>query len=154
MKRKLWILLALAALSALIAGAALADGHRFVTQPQGGSIDPDTLSFTVSWETDFVPLRVEVMRIEYVEGTGKDFFGNTITVTREKPVRENTLTAGMARQMSYTTWAMKVDEPYRLFAYYGTGAEDYVSSEIYRPDDSALVFTTQPASGSYNPESL
>ena len=155
MKRIMRILAVVAVLVAVLCGgAALSDGHSFVQHPQSGSIDPETLSFHISWETEFVPLRVEVMHIEYVESTTTNFFGDTVKVMKEKPTRVYSITDGMRRGKTFDMYSMKADQKYRLFAYYGPGSEDYVSSELFGPDASELVFTTQPASGSYSPDSL
>ena len=70
MKRKLWwILLAAVLLAALWCGPAAASGHLFTVQPQSGRVNPETRQFTVSWETNFVPVKVEIVRIEYEDDT-------------------------------------------------------------------------------------
>ena len=36
------------------------DSLQFVTKPQDGSVDPDTFTYRINWETTFIPVKVEV----------------------------------------------------------------------------------------------
>ncbi len=156
MRRKiLFALLFSLLLAALWCAVGSADSLRFVTQPESGHIDPATLKYTVSWETSAVPLRVEVMHCvyEYRESSETDLFGDPITVAVEKPVRVYTLTSNLKKSMS-VGFTPKAGDKYRIYAYWGTGKDDYVSSYAFSADAELLVFTSQPASGSYNPETL
>lgn len=153
MKRNLLILAVLAILAGLIfCCPAMADEHYFVQQPQSGPISPDTLTFTVSWQTNFVPLKVEVMHCEYEYGPGHDYFGNDVTTLQERRIRVYTLTTDMQAGRSFEFAAIR-GENYRLHAYYGTGSGDFVPSDIFTANASLLCFTEQPQSGSYSPES-
>ncbi|MCR4876490.1 MAG: InlB B-repeat-containing protein [Clostridiales bacterium] len=63
MKRKLSVILALAALIlTLCCGAALADAPSFTCQPTVGDVSTDGLKLPVTWETDFVPVRTEIVQ--------------------------------------------------------------------------------------------
>ena len=63
MKRKLSVILALAALIlTLCCGAALADAPSFTCQPTVGDVSADGQKLPVSWETDFVPVRTEIVQ--------------------------------------------------------------------------------------------
>ena len=102
-----------------------------------------------------MPLRVEVMHCvyEYRESSETDIFGDPITVSVEKPVRVYTLTSNLKKSMSIG-FTPKAGDNYRIYAYWGTGKDDYVSSYPFTADAELLVFTSQPASGSYDPETL
>ena len=71
MKRKLWIILALAALLALLCcGAAPADeGLTFTLQPAAGTLNTENRQYPVHWITSFTPVRVEL-----VDTDGMDSF--------------------------------------------------------------------------------
>lgn len=154
MKRKLWmILVAAVLLAALWCGAAAAEGRSFTLQPGDCAVSPETGQCTVGWGTNFVPLKVELMAISYESYTGTDIFGASYTGLREKPARANTVTTNLGTAMTFT-FTPDLSKDYRLWAYYGTGSEDYVSSTLFRIDTSTLRFSLQPASGSYNPETL
>ena len=77
MKRKLWIILAMAVLfAALGAGAALAAGElTFTQEPSVGQMDVENLTYPVSWTTGFKPVRVEIYDTDDTEiGQWKTYY--------------------------------------------------------------------------------
>ena len=62
MKRKLLIVLALAALMIKAwCGTAAADDPAFITQPGDGCIFPEGETISVSWEVNFTPFKTEIV---------------------------------------------------------------------------------------------
>ncbi len=63
MRRKLFVILALAALIASVCiGAAQADAPSFTSQPSVGDVSADGQKLPVSWEVNFVPARTEIVQ--------------------------------------------------------------------------------------------
>jgi len=137
MKRKLWIILALAVLIAAVWCTAGAEDYRFITKPQSGSIDPETLSFRASWETNFVPVKV-VVYDKKTDGTSN---------------RIDTLTKGLSRQGHYDYLPEKELSGGSVRVYYGSGTSDYLFASFDISLDS-LKFITRPQDGSVDPNLL
>jgi hypothetical protein len=110
------------------------DSLVFTNQPQDGSFDPATLKYHCTWTTNFKPLRVE---IRY-----KDYYFEYY----------DEISAPQANG-SYDFPAVFGSKEFFLKAYYGTGTNDYVSSDIFTVTDDSLLFVVQPRDGSFDPDS-
>ena len=137
MKRKLFVILALAALILAAWCTAGAEDYRFITKPQSGSIDPDTLSFRASWETNFVPVKVDVY-VDKIDGTFNKI---------------DTLTEGLSKQGHYDYLPDNKASGGFVRVYYGSGSSDYLYATFDISLDS-LKFITRPQDGSVDPNLL
>ncbi len=94
--------------------------------------DPNTLSYTMPWKTNFVPKRIEIVRA--TDGAS--------TVVK-------TITTGLAKEMSYPFPASYGNEFYQIRAYYSTGTgavdENYVQCSGFWLSANLLWFLTDPA---------
>ncbi len=105
--------------------------HAFITQPTGGTINIGG-SLTVSWKTNFTPIRVE---IGYISGR---WIPTVVTSTD--------LGKSMSRSLSYDD---AENGSMYVRAYYTD--TDYVSSEAFNIEKVPRQFTTQPTGGTINP---
>ena len=139
MKRKLWIVLALAVLAAgLWCGTALASaGLGFVTQPTIGPMDTEELTIPVTWEPTFTPTEI---KIAYYDTSLDEFIETVRKVTAQK-------------DGSYLFSTRDIGYTYRIHAYYTQ--YDYLTSTSFEiPQDPALAFTVQPVLGAMDTEDL
>ena len=111
------------------------DEHYFITQPQSGSFDPDTLKYHCTWTTSFKPLRVEIRYKNW--NTWEDY---------------DSVTSPPASAY-YDFPAAYGSQEYYIKAYYGSGTNDYVSSDYFTVTDESLEFLVQPRDGSFDPDS-
>ena len=96
------------------------DSLMFLVQPRDGSFDPDSQSYLASWQTNFSPLRVEILyRSVYFE------LYYEITEPQANGSYEFPSTSGT--------------KEYLLKAYYGPGTNDYVSSSTFVVSDQPVV---------------
>ena len=135
MKRRIWIILALAVLLAAVGCASsLADGtHSFVTQPTS-EFDGTYRTFRISWQTSFKPVKVEIVKFD---SSGSSTVVKTIT-------DYNSLKASMYTDID-AHWDASSDY-YRVYAYYGGGVVDYEPSGTFTNDWASVKFTAQPMS--------
>ena len=150
MKRRLRIALALAALLALVwCGAAIADNHNFTRQPGTYSVYPDSF-VTVSWATDFVPVRVE---IGYDLGSYQIVGGESVWVSNF--YRATEITIGLNRSMSgnvyYRDAAFSTAQDKWVVRAYYTGSL-YQQSSFFTIQKIERTVST-PANTSVAPES-
>lgn len=110
------------------------DFHFFL-QPQSGSFSASTLSYEAVWETNFVPLKVEVRCI--------------VPSSSYEPLVD-TIPQGSSFTGFYSFPFQSGSVQYRLYAYHNS--TQYVTSEPFTVDDSAIRFTSQPQSGNYDPD--
>ncbi|MBQ1312038.1 MAG: InlB B-repeat-containing protein [Blautia sp.] len=137
MKRKLHIILALAAvLAVLVCGKAMAD-NAFTRQPADGTI-PVQGQYKVSWTTNFTQQKVEIVRV-YKENTGS--YINPDYVTREE------VYATLPGTQSSYPFRWKVFRPsteyWYVRSYYGSGDDQYISSSQFSLTDAEAAFTLQ-----------
>ena len=114
------------------------DNLAFTVQPAGVvQIDPDTLEYTVSWETNFIPEKVEIVR---------ETTYSTKVYYSTRPTQ---------KAWSYSLPASAEDYTYEIVAYYDyepQNEEDeglnglYVCSNSFTISASNLAFTSPPAS--------
>ena len=148
MKRKLWIILAMAVLfAALGAGAALAAGElTFTQEPSVGQMDVENLTYPVSWTTGFKPVRVEIYDADVTEiGQWKlKYTGDEIQQS-------------MTREFGPSWWGQRyiVRAYYYYSSYYHEDCK-YVDSQPYTLSTAhtALSFTAQPTVGKLDAENL
>ncbi len=136
MKRKLLIILTLGLLMlALGCGAALAaGGYAFTAQPST-SLHGSDCTFIISWQTNFLPLKVEIKAYTY------DSVEEVAAVTDA---------ADLKRSMSWPIPMHKYsdDAYYRVIAYHDSvGSTNYAMSDTFVPDWDSLKFTKQPSGG-------
>ena len=63
MKRKLWMVFAVAVLLGVLCfGAAKADSYQVTQEPTCGVLNSRTQTYPIRWATNFTPVRVEVRR--------------------------------------------------------------------------------------------
>ena len=110
--------------------------YAFLTQPQDGSYDPATLKYHCTWATSFKPLRVEIRYKNW--NTWEDY---------------DSVTSPPASAY-YDFPAAYGSQEYYIKAYYGSGTNDYVSSDYFTVTDESLIFVAQPQDGSYDPATL
>ena len=136
MKRKLLIILTLGLLMlALGCGAALAaDGYAFTAQPST-SLHGSDCTFIISWQTNFLPLKVEIKAYTY------DSIEEVAAITDA---------ADLKRSMSWPIPMHKYsdDAYYRVIAYHDSvGTSNCARSDTFVPDWDSLKFTKQPSGG-------
>ncbi len=115
-------------------------GLVFTVQPQSGSYDPDTLVYNATWTTTFTPKKVKIYTHEFSYGWYDNYY--------------DSITTGLNKDGSYPFPATKDTKTFFIRAFYGTGEDDYVDSDYFTVWSSDLVFTAQPQSGGYNPDTL
>ena len=121
MKRKLWIMLTLAAVLALVCCGAAAEGdYAFISQPAVSDLDGVNLTYTVSWKTSFTPVKVEIIGEHLL--SGNEFVVDTVT---------NGLSASMAYDIPADTFSIN---HYLIRAYYGNTAFDSKDREAFALD--------------------
>ena len=108
----------------------------FVAQPQGGSYDPATLKYHCTWTTSFTPKRVVIRYKPYSDW--KDY---------------DEVSGGLSVNGSYDFPAVYGSKEFYIKAYYGSGTNDYVSSDFFTVTDDSLEFLVQPRDGSFDPDS-
>ena len=106
MKRKLWILLALAALMAVFWCAKAEAENASTTQPESCTVSPDSY-VTVRWTTNFMPVRIEV---GCDCGSYQTAFGLTVWISDFNP--RITLTSGLTPSKSADIWYDKASDDY------------------------------------------
>ena len=136
MKRKLLIILTLGLLMlALGCGAALAaGGYAFTAQPST-SLHGSDCTFIISWQTNFLPLKVEIKAYTY------DSIEEVAAITDA---------ADLKQSMSWPIPMHKYsdDAYYRVIAYHDSvGTSNYAMSDSFVPDWDSLKFTKQPSGG-------
>ena len=144
MKRKLWIILALAALLALLCcGAAPADeGLTFTLQPAAGTLNTEYRQYPVHWITSFTPVRVEL-----VDTDGMDSFVTSYEGERAQ--------ADMTKYYGTSLWGdTYVIRSYYHYDGYQSQNNKYVDSLPFELSLSnpALSFTLQPTVEALNTE--
>ena len=113
------------------------DRCQFTTQPASGSYFAASKSYTVHWETSFVPYKVEIM----VE----NFQGYEVYATLYS----------LSTTEGYYTLRARSDIPkFCIRAYFGLTDEAYTESKPFTVNKVNLKFTTQPANGWYDPATL
>ena len=113
------------------------DTYAFTLQPYSGKYAPTTLRYTAYWDTNFNIQKIEIIHV--FSGGEYEIYD---TVTDPSHFR------------SYSFPATSGTQEYYVRAYYGTGPLDYRASERFTVSDESLLFTLQPQSGSYDPDSL
>ena len=136
MNRKLFVILALAALMAVLwcGTVPAASGYAFTEQPSS-VLQGSDCTFIISWQTNFVPVKVEIKA--YTHDSVEDV--ETITDS-----------ADLKRAMSWPIPMHRYsnDAYYRVIAYYdGTGSSDCARSAAFEPDWDSVRFTQQPSGG-------
>ncbi|MBQ6551148.1 MAG: leucine-rich repeat protein [Lachnospiraceae bacterium] len=108
--------------------------RQFTEQPQGGTVNPEG-SITISWKTNFVPVKVEVG--ERIELSGEPTYHVT-----------HTITSGLSKSMSDT---LRYDEigtfltgDWFVRAYYKDAESTYISSQYFDINCVDRKFTKQP----------
>ena len=146
MKRKLFIILALAALIGLLCcGAALADEDPlFTLQPTGGTVIPEG-SLKISWATNFTPTLVEIL---HYEGSDEQYAWKVESI-------EEDLAWSMSSTLPYDQWSGTDD--YYVRAYYnttvfGSTVEVHIESEPFHIEKVPRIFNAQPTGGTVIPE--
>ena len=146
MKRKLFIILALAALIGLLCcGAALADEDPlFTLQPTGGTVIPEG-SLKISWATNFTPTLVEIL---HYEGSDEQYAWKVESI-------EEDLAWSMSSTLPYDQWSGTDD--YYVRAYYnttvfGSTVEVHIESEPFHIEKAPRIFNAQPTGGTVIPE--
>ena len=112
---------------------------QFTAQPQSGVYDPDTLKYQLSWTTSFVPVMVGFVRITDVGES---------EVTLGIPNKDKNVTFNIGAGFGPGRYCLKA------YYYRSGGTEHYVRSADFEITDSALCFTVQPQSGSFDPDTL
>ena len=131
MRRKLWTVLALAAL--LGCGAALADSeYSFSTQPTNVFRGSDNC-FVISWETSFTPVKIEIRK--WHDGSSETL----ATVTAASQLRA-AMSYPLPDHDDYSS------DYYRVLAFYGSGTTDYEWSNSFTLDWDGVDFTSTPTS--------
>ena len=140
MKRKLFIILALAALTAALCyGTALAD-YAFTKQPASGTI-PVQGQYSPSWTTNFTQKKAEIVRV-YKENTGSYLspnYVNRVEVYDTLQGTGNSYTFQWETQPAYT-------EYWYVNSYYGSGAYDYITSTNFTLTNASASFLLQNSS--------
>ena len=105
--------------------------RAFTASPSGGTVILGNY-LTLRWETNFTPVRVE---LGYLNG--------------DHWVKKAAIGAGFAREMSYqlTYYEAYTSDAWRVRAFYGTGNNDFVTSEAYSVNKRELTFSAIPTSG-------
>lgn len=105
------------------------DDYVFTLQPQSGSIDPATLRYEVTWETNFVPLVIELL-----DSSEQGYYARL----------DPTETAGSC------SWPVtNVGGPFHIRAWYATGQS--ISSEEFYVYNDQLAFISQPQNTNIDP---
>ena len=135
MKRKLWIVLALVTLIAVLwCGTAMAsDDYAFTAQPTSNFRSRDT-SFVISWETSFKPVRI------YIEKHTKSDIVPIVDLTDPTALKSS----------MYWPIPIHKDEPddnYYMYAYYGESASERIKSAAFHNDWEDVKFDIQPTCG-------
>ncbi len=112
----------------------------FTLLPSGGQIDPDTLSYTVTWNTNFTPYDLEICH--YIEG------GGTPIVVDHNLFPPSYLHDGQY-QYTFDIDALTSADNYFIRVYYHN--THYINSPSFSFDFSSLAFTTPPEGGVYDP---
>ena len=115
--------------------------RQFTVSPTGGTVDPDG-SLTLSWETNFKPVKIEIGReIE----SGYDWFLKKYTSVTF--VRDVALSSDLKKKMSYplSYENAKSSDRWYIHAYYDDDL--YVSSQCFTVTVTGRAFTTQPEGG-------
>ena len=142
MKRKLFVILALAALMGLLwCAAAQADDPAFIQTPTVGPLNPSTRTYPVSFEANFVPYRVAVFYEETKYGT----YGSYTVWTEIY-----TTTTGLSTSMTIPVPGAYGGEEVRLELYYGENHSKHHDFTL-SPDDPHFV--QLPSVGLLNPTS-
>ena len=104
----------------------LSDSYGFKTSPEDGQYADGLAAYTMNWTTNFTPRKVTVVRD-----------GATV----------KTFTDGMSRTMSKDLPATAGEGAFQLRAWYGSGDEEFVTSDPFQVTYSGPMFTKQPQDG-------
>ena len=96
-------------------------GYHFTTQPKSGILDSNG-KYTVTWATDFTPVKLERYRYSY-----KDASEETEIKSYDDP--------------AITSDTISRDGYYYYRAYYGTGEDEYVASNDFSVVDELISMT-------------
>ncbi|MBQ6273367.1 MAG: leucine-rich repeat protein, partial [Oscillospiraceae bacterium] len=120
-----------------------ANAYRFTTQPQDGTVAPGG-SLTFTWETNFNPVKVEIVRDDlttYFGGESHDYI-----------VLASLAGSKTSHTLSYDELSILGSEDTILVrAYYGSGEQDYAESRAVKVTVVARAFTVQPTGGTVAP---
>ena len=140
MKRKLFVMLALAVLIAAVwCGTAGAEYYTFTTEPSKQyTVYPDS-NIVISWATNFVPVKVE---IGYDLGSYQMAFGTTIWVSDYVTVK--TIESGLSDSMTADLIYMEAHdiETWTVRAYYGGKDGEYKDTDFFSIKKAAATITT------------
>ena len=145
MKRKLFVILALAAvIMALCCSAALADAPAFTSQPVGGTIVPDG-GRIIRWKTNFTPQKVVLGYSSYHDNGFPG--GSGWTFIPQKTI-ESSLQSDMQTTLTYSLAV--TSEKWSVRAYYSD--TQFAESSFFPIDVVSRQFTVSPAGGTISPD--